>query len=172
MPEHATWLLTFRTYGSWLPGDARGWVQHGLIGHGAPLGTPAPALERHAAGLMVAPACIFGTSERAVVDAAIRATCDFKRWKLHALAVRTNHVHAVVAIDVAPERSVAVLKAWATRGLRDAGGDGPVWARHGSTRRLPREADVAAAIRYTLEGQDMPRSQDRQAPVEGAVDDS
>ena len=153
MNDRTSWFLTFRTYGTWLPGDARGWVKHGLTASGTPRGLPAPGLERYAAGLMAAPSRVFGDSERAQVDSAMRATCAVKMWELHALNVRTNHVHAVVTIDVPPDRAMVTLKAWSTRELRVLGAEGPIWARHGSTRHLPNRSARDAAVLYTLEGQ-------------------
>ncbi len=46
-------------------------------------------------------------------------------------------------------------KAYTTRALRRAGhvDDTPVWARHGSTRWLWSEDEIAAAARYVHEGQ-------------------
>ena len=40
-------------------------------------------------------------------------------WRLHALTVRTNHVHAVVSADEAPEKVMTNFKIWATRRLRE-----------------------------------------------------
>lgn len=154
----ATWLLTFRTYGTWLPGDGRGWIHHGDAVPGTPIRSPKPGLQSYSGAQMRASPRIFGNQERAIVDAAIRDTCEFKRWSLHAVAVQTNHVHAVLGIDVPPHEALTALKAWATRRLREAGlDDGPVWARHGSTRYLPGERDITAACVYVLDGQDAPR---------------
>lgn len=154
----ATWFLTYRTYGTWLPGDGRGWIHHGDAVPGTPIRSPALGLQSYATAQLRAPPRIFGSQERAIVDAAIRATCEFKLWSLHALAVRTNHVHAVLAINVPPHIAMTALKVWATRRLREAGLDhGPVWERHGSTRHLPGERDIAAACVYVLGGQDAPR---------------
>jgi hypothetical protein len=75
---------------------------------------------------------------------------------LHAVNVRTNHVHLVVSANLTPEQVLTSLKAWCTRRLREAGlvaeGFKP-WSRHGSTRYLWRTDQIEAAVSYVLEGQ-------------------
>jgi REP element-mobilizing transposase RayT len=77
-------------------------------------------------------------------------------WTLHAINVRTNHVHVVVAGRDAPERMMTAVKARATRSLREArlvADAVKPWARHGSTRWLWTPDAVEAACRYVVEGQ-------------------
>jgi len=95
-------------------------------------------------------------TRRAVVERTVREVCHHRHWALLAVSVRTNHVHAVVRADAAPERVMNDLKSYATRRLVEAGllrrGD-KVWTRHGSTRWLDDERSVEAARRYVDEGQ-------------------
>ena len=104
---------------------------------------------------------IFSKRARSVVEVVIREHCALKNWHLHAIAVRTNHVHVVVgAGEIEPELIVKQLKQWGTRRLRQEGclaKDQPVWAKHASTKRLFDERGLHQAIRYTLEGQERPR---------------
>jgi REP element-mobilizing transposase RayT len=96
------------------------------------------------------------TPSRAVVDREIRSVVERRRWILLALNVRTNHVHAVVSAARRPELVLEAFKAFATRGLRDAGltpAGGRVWTRHGSTRYLWSERDVEMAVTYTEDAQ-------------------
>jgi len=97
---------------------------------------------------------------RAVVEAAITDHCRYRGWALHALAVRSNHVHVVVGFPgMAPEKIMGQLKAWATRRLREAGHvrpQQPVWVDHGSTPYLWDRERLEAAVRYVLERQDAP----------------
>jgi REP element-mobilizing transposase RayT len=70
--------------------------------------------------------------------------------------VRTNHVHVVVEAPVEPEEAMRVLKARATRALREAGHFDPsreIWTRHGSTRYLWDERAVSVAVDYVLNRQ-------------------
>ena len=104
-------------------------------------------------------ATLLDIRQRETVTEAIHETCRIRDWFVSAVNVRTNHVHVVVsAPDWAPERVLTVLKAFATRSLREEElipADARVWARHGSTRYLWSEEDVLAAAQYVLEGQDM-----------------
>ncbi|MGH2608820.1 MAG: transposase [Tepidiformaceae bacterium] len=99
-------------------------------------------------------------ARRTVVDATIREACQFRGWLLTAINVRTNHVHVVVTADaVAPEEVMRVMKARATRRLREAGllaKDERLWSEHGSTIYLWTEKQVGSAIWYVTEGQDHP----------------
>ncbi|MBI5610074.1 MAG: transposase [Deltaproteobacteria bacterium] len=155
----AAWLLTFRTYATWLPGDARGWNRHSTSSGPSEREHPQAHLARHAEDHLTSSPVTLTPQERAVVERAIRDVCSHRLWHLLALAVRSNHVHAVVATAEAPPKVAGAWKAWSTRRLReDTGGSWPaVWARGLSQRHLPREADVATAIAYVLEGQDGPR---------------
>src|SRR5258707_9359945 len=61
-------------------------------------------------------------SQRHAVARAIRETCTFRKWHLHAVSVRTNHVHVVTAIGlITPERALSAFKANATRQMRQDG---------------------------------------------------
>ena len=89
---------------------------------------------------------------RQVVEASIRESCRLRDWAVHALTVRSNHVHIVLtAGDRRPERVMAHLKAWASRWLNEriAGALPPRWwTRHGSTRYINSVAGLGGAIRY------------------------
>jgi len=92
------YLLTFRTYGTWLPGDPRGTVDRGHRLRGTPLAPPRARREAYAMSLMHQPPVILSRAQRAAVRDAIRDLCASREWVLHALAVQTNHVHVVVAL--------------------------------------------------------------------------
>jgi REP element-mobilizing transposase RayT len=94
--------------------------------------------------------------QRLIVDQAIRDVCEYWGWTLHALNVRTNHVHFVLNASHSPEQVMTTLKAWSTRRLREAGlvdADAKLWSRHGSTRYLWTMADIETACRYVTEEQ-------------------
>ena len=150
-------LLTFRTYGTWLPGDARGWVDRAHRLPGSSYLPPDPQLERAAQLLLEnrSPMLLVG-SQRTLIHEAIHQVCRYRNYALHALNVRTNHVHAVLSAPEPPEKLLIALKAWATRRLREEGhlaSSARVWARHGSTRYLWTQGALEAACRYVLDGQ-------------------
>ncbi len=85
--------------------------------------------------------------------------CLHRNWSLWAAHVRTNHVHAIVEADVAPESVMNAFKSYASRGLNRLEIDEPGrkrWARHGSTRWLWKDEDVLEAVRYVVSGQGEP----------------
>jgi REP element-mobilizing transposase RayT len=142
------YFITFRCYATHLPGDPRGFVTRAQNLPGACQRPPHPGLHASSRAALVQPPQRLGPAERSRVDAAIREQCVHAGWTLHAINVRTNHVHVVVAGRDAPES--------ATRSLREArlvASDVKPWARHGSTRWLWTPDAVEAACRYVVEGQ-------------------
>ncbi len=92
---------------------------------------------------------------RAVVDQAIRDHCVHRQWTIHALNVRTNHVHIVVTCQprYSPELATKQFKEWGTRRLRDGGfvsADREVWTDHGSMRWINEEVGFAEAVDYVM----------------------
>jgi REP element-mobilizing transposase RayT len=94
------------------------------------------------------------------VDKVMRDHCRIRDWSLRALAVRSNHVHAVIGgPTVEPEIIVKQLKEWGTRKLRShriAGAQRQVWADHGSTIYLFEPGSLEDAINYVLTMQNDP----------------
>ena len=149
-------FLTWRTYGTWLPGDERGWVSRRQNGYGEPVARPDPRLAAAAHGQMGRPATVFYETEREEVDDILRKACEFHGWPILALAVRTNHVHIVLASEQPPGRVMNALKAQVTRVLRERTGDlssESPWARGGSTRVIWDDVALEAAVRYVKFGQ-------------------
>jgi len=146
-------FLTWTTYGSWLPGDARGWVDdHGIIR------APNERLVRVAGGLMREPSVVLAVHQRQTVECAIHEQCQFRGWMLHAVSCRATHVHTVVsATETTPEVALRCLKAWCSRQL-SAGEDRPRkwWTKGGSMRRLYDTRGIEAVIEYVVECQDRP----------------
>jgi REP element-mobilizing transposase RayT len=151
------YLLTFRTFGTWLHGDERTSVKRdGWNRYGHPRYRPNTSLERWMQDEMTQTAVLLDADMRRVVDSSIREICVRRGYVLKALNVRTNHVHAVVSAADKPERIVDALKANATKDLREEGLIDPnakVWSRGRSRRYLWKPRHVHAAIEYTLYGQ-------------------
>jgi REP element-mobilizing transposase RayT len=95
--------------------------------------------------------------QRGLVLSAIRRHCEVRDWLLYAAHVRTNHVHVVLWVDVQPEDAMAQLKRYASRALNQSvGKNGRWWARHGSTRYLWNERQIAEAVSYVAHEQGAP----------------
>ena len=114
MSEPIAYFLTWSTYGTWLPGDRRGWVEYH---QGWQL--PDPILELECAARMSENACRLSSEQRAAVQQQIAETCQHRGWHLHAVNCRSNHLHVVVtASGVKPLKVRVDLKAWTTRCLK------------------------------------------------------
>ena len=151
------YLLTFRTYGTWHHGDPRGAVDRKYRNsYRAPKMPVSPRLIETERANQKSPSFVFDDMQRLVVDAAIREVCRHRMYRLHALNVRTNHVHSVVSSEAKPEKIMEAFKSYATRSLRSSGlvhAGCKIWSRHGSTRYLWKDEAVVAAINYVLYSQ-------------------
>ncbi len=162
LPEHPrAYFITLRTYGTWLPGDARGCVDKEHNAFASEYAPPDSRRAERAAALMRHAPLLFDARMRELVQRAFADQCQHRGWELIDTAVRTNHAHVVVGYaPVGPDRMLLELKGRATRWLREGKlvvPDAEVWVAGGSRRYLWTEADVAAAVDYLRDGQDLPR---------------
>ncbi|MGZ8843247.1 MAG: transposase [Pyrinomonadaceae bacterium] len=147
------YLISFRTYGTWLHGDGRGSMDHKHNVYGTPKIVPNPRFEGSDARQLKHPPITLNANQRSRVEEAVREVCEYRHYLLRAINVRTNHVHTVVTAMVKPEPVLDAFKAYATRKLRTAGLLSAVvkpWARHGSTVYLWKERAVAKAVEYVM----------------------
>ena len=166
------WFLTWRTYGTWLPGDERGWADKP-----GRLCEPDAERESTTRQLMTETELTLEADQRKIVEATITDHCRIRRWQLLAVSCRTQHVHVVVAApNRDPDEVMDQFKAWCTRRLKEHLSSKPEapakvpglkpdaqakvrenwWTQRGSKRRLFDEDSVEAAVRYVLEGQGDP----------------
>lgn len=154
------YFITWTCYGTWLPGDERGWVKW----HKGQQ-VPQPLLADWCREQMTEQAVMLDDSQRLLVDQTVAEHCLIRNWKLHAVNCRTNHCHVVVtALDCEGEQVRDQFKAWCTRRLKEfeRSRHGEVetnrehwWTRKGSVRYLFDEESLAAAIEYTHDAQDV-----------------
>lgn len=161
MADPLGFMITWSTYGTWLPGDQRGRV---LFRHGWQL--PDPVLKLEAAARMTETACRLDLGQRRAVEEQAVETCCWRGWELHAVNCRSNHLHVVVSADAHPKTIRSQLKAWCTRKLktleaaRIAASGVPSairehwWAERGSQRYINDIDSLEAAILYVRDGQD------------------
>src|SRR5262249_25608994 len=114
MHYHIIWT----TYGTWLPGDERGWMHKG----DPAVQPPNPELERACRARMSEAMVLLDATQQHVVATTIEAHCRHRGWTLLALAVKSNHVHVLVQADRAGDDVRDQLKAWCSRRLSDAAG--------------------------------------------------
>ncbi|MDY0168474.1 MAG: hypothetical protein RBS80_18135 [Thermoguttaceae bacterium] len=154
------YFITWTCYGTWLPGDERGWVKWHRSQQ-----VPQPLLADWCREQMTEQAVMLDDSQRLLVDQTVAEHCLIRNWKLHAVNCRTNHCHVVVtALDYEGEEVRDQFKAWCTRKLKELerSRHGGVetsrehwWTRKGSVRYLFDEESLAAAIEYTHDAQDV-----------------
>jgi REP element-mobilizing transposase RayT len=159
MKDPVAYFITFTTYGTWLHGRAPGSVDRDHNVSGTPLLPPDPAAEAAHRSQLRQPPYALDAARRQVVRDTLLEVSRHRRWRVWAVHVRTNHVHAVVTAAARPEKVMADFKAWASRRLREAFGedaDRDRWTQHGSTRYLWDEAALAQKVAYVLDEQGEP----------------
>jgi REP element-mobilizing transposase RayT len=151
--------ITWTTYGTWLPGDSRGWVKKKELG----IQEPDDDAQHKARHKMAGQTVLLTDSQRMIVEQTIHKHCKFRSWQLHAVNARSNHVHVVLTADCDGKEIMNQLKAWCSRNLSDAAGlADSVGIKAGRRRWFTEGGDPKAiedehylenAIRYVLEGQ-------------------
>src|SRR4051794_37027956 len=116
--EVLAYHIVWTTYGTWLPGDARGWVKKNILG----VQPPDVELERQARASMVEDAVVLTLAQRLLLEKTIADHCRIRGWTLHAVNARTNHIHVVVSAERDPADVRDQFKAWCSRKLSDAAG--------------------------------------------------
>jgi REP element-mobilizing transposase RayT len=153
------YFSTWTTYGTWLPGDERGWFQRcdGI--------QPPDRLRELESSLhMTEDAVTLDPVQRRLVKKTIRDHCAIRNWTLHAVNCRTNHVHVA---DTAMDRGIEIpreqFKSWCTRKLKEDERANPRpnslerknwWTQRGWDLFIDDEEHLAAVIEYILHGQD------------------
>ena len=152
MNDFITYFITWTTYGTWLPGDVRGW-RHTKKGNQR----PQPLLEAWCRNRLSGKPVLLNETQFKKVEEVCRRHAAIRRWILHAVNARSNHVHLAVTADKAPEFVRDQFKANATRVLRqnpDAIANDKVWTRGGDCEVVDGEDDLARVVEYILDAQD------------------
>jgi|GEM_PF-458022 len=159
-----TWLITSTTYGTWLPGDVRGYVSQTERDSGDwsisnQPGTPFDSGDenrREIAQQSLRGDPIYLTAEHATIIAEqFRQTASHRGWLLHAIAIMSNHFHLVVTspVETPAEHLLRDFKSYAARQLNRHFSkpiSGTWWTESGSRRVLKTPHAIEDAIRYVL----------------------
>ena len=157
MSEPLAFLLTWTTYGTWLRGDRRGWVEE-KKGH------QQPNEELYNRQRLLETPCVLDSPQREIVEQTIHDHCRIRGWELFAVNCRTNHVHVVVAAFLNPDDVMGQFKSLCTRRLKEPQMRSALklivrrrwWTEGGSTRYLNDDTGLEAAVLYVKESQDRP----------------
>lgn len=156
------WLLTWTTYGTWLPGDTRGSITsvHNEPGprrrHNIPGTLPEPAmsgLRTSARKLLKCEPIRFSREQAQSVVEQFRETVAFREWQLVAAAVMANHCHVIVGVPGDPEPEILLrdFKSYSSRRLNKSW-PRPMsdtwWTESGSKRILKGDLAIFGAARY------------------------
>ncbi len=156
------WLLTWTTYGTWLPGDRRGFVSPVRDGPGTEVrhnqpGTAydsdMPGLRRSAGQALKCQPIYLVLDQAVALLNQFHETAGYRHWLLLAVAIMANHAHLVVGVPGDPDPSdiLGDFKSYGSRALNRRWGkpaSATWWTESGSKRKLPDEAAVRAAIQY------------------------
>ena len=80
-----------------------------------------------------------------------------RQWNLHAISVRTNHVHIAITANTEPKKVRDQFKANATRVLReppDSMTSKKIWTKGGDVSIVDTEENLQRVMQYILEAQD------------------
>jgi REP element-mobilizing transposase RayT len=146
------YFSTWTTYGTWLPGDPRGWYRRG-----GGYRDPDPVLHVESLAVIAEPVVVLDPDQRRLVEQTITDHCVVRNWLLHAVNCRSNNVHVVVT---APGRPIELpreqFKSWCTRRLKAASGTAREnwWTDRGWDEYVDDDRALAEVIEYVLDGQD------------------
>ena len=152
MFEFVTYFITWTTYGSWLPGDARGWRKWHAGNQ-----EPQPSLEAWTRNRMSESPVLLSEHQRSKVETVCREHAEIRNWMLHAVKARSNHVHLAVTANQKPTVVRDQFKANSTRVLRqgdDAVPNEKVWTRGGDCEVVDGEDNLDRVVQYIMEAQD------------------
>jgi REP element-mobilizing transposase RayT len=158
------WFLTWRTYGTWLPGEG-GFVGYYRVPVGSrridnvvgELATEAQAaLATYARQQLVAEPVFLTRSQADLVLAQLHETAAYREWALDAVAILPGHVHLVLGVagDPTPTSLLRDFKSYCSRALNKTQPEArrvKWWAERGSTRFLKDQEHRIRAIRYASE---------------------
>ena len=156
------WFLTWTTYGSWLPGDERGFVspkfemddpqrRNNHIGKPYDVGRT-ELLGLAEANRVGAPVQL--TDEQAeVARLQITETARHRGWTLIAGAIMHNHVHLLVGVTGDPDPSSLLrdFKSYGSRALNSRFGrpvSGTWWTEQGSKRKIDDWENLETVLCY------------------------
>ena len=136
-------MLTWTTYGTWLQGDERGYVQDGKIRRGNKGLVQANKLSQ------IQNSVKLSKKQRQLVREAIVEEAAMRGQRVYALSVKATHIHIVVQNTRLPRSNiVAYYKKAGRLALKATGHNGKLWTRGYDKRYCFDEASLEQKIRY------------------------
>jgi len=122
-PVDRYWFLTWTTYGTWLPGDQRGWVgwtrdERGHLyyanEHQTRYSAPDSNIEESARRRLKTPPVYLSIEQSRGLFEQFHETAEYRRWRMVAVAIMSNHAHILVGVpgDPDPEKVLGDFKSY------------------------------------------------------------
>ena len=143
MSKIVGYMLTWTTYGSWLPGDERGYVEDGKI-----LSGNEKVLRRNRER-QKSPNVKLNSKEKQIVKKTILSEAERTGQYIEALVVYSNHVHILARPHKESlEEMVSRYKSITTKVLWENGRTGRIWTKGYDKRFCFTEGDIKKRTRY------------------------
>lgn len=155
-PIPLAYMITCRTYATWLHGDIRTSVDRNHNIFCTPRINENTSFNNAMRKQCSEDPFLLNASQRKIVLQSILKTCEYTQWHLYAAHVRSNHLHVILKALIPPEKIVVSMKAYATRDLKQSN---PTlnrkyfWAKGGSTKYIFQSSDLFRTIQYTINEQ-------------------
>ncbi|MEX0728683.1 MAG: transposase [Planctomycetaceae bacterium] len=156
------WFFTWTTYGTWLPGDARGFVspkfdqeqpekRNNIVG--VEYDKDRPKLRELARTKLVGDPVYLRFEHAEVIQVQFAETAWRRGWTIVIAAIIANHIHLVVGVfgDPDPEDLLRDFKSYASGSLNRSfprPASGTWWTESGSKRKVKDPRHFDAVVRY------------------------
>lgn len=150
-------LVTSTTYGNWLPGDQRGFVERSKQNvFGTPYDADKPGLRNSAKERLAGNPVLFHREHAETMLAQWQKDAKTLHWHLFITAIMANHIHLVVAARKTDKADLLRrIKSRASFALNKQYGKQTWWTTSGSVRFCFDESALLTRIRY-VKNQDRP----------------
>lgn len=143
MAKTVGYMLTWTTYGSWLPGDERKYTQNGKVLDGN------KKIYNHSRKIQKSATVKLTKKEKSIVEQTIINEAKNIGQQLEAIAVCSNHVHVVFRWSYHPVKEVVSrYKNVSMFALHNIGRTGRIWTRGYYTRFCDQEQVFTGQIEY------------------------
>jgi REP element-mobilizing transposase RayT len=150
MPEIIGYMATWTTYGTWLPGDERGYVNN----KGQTLRGNKELLQKNQ-GRQKTPAVKLSRQEKKIAQQVILDEAKKIGHKIIALAVCTNHIHLLAEPhQQSIEDIIGRYKSITTRAFWEYGRKGKIWTRGFDKQFCFTTKELAARTKYVQKHND------------------
>jgi len=158
------WFLTWTTYGTWLPGDSRGFVSPKFEGDvperrnnvvGTPYDQGRPELRTLALSKLVGEPVWLSGDHANILRQQFEETAKYRSWTVVAGAIMSNHIHLVVGVsgDPDPSNLLRDFKSYGSRALNrlfPKPASTTWWTEQGSKRKVQDQRHLDRVVNYVL----------------------